>query len=82
MAKRLDDLELSDFDDAPMWSSGAEHCDEEVVGPLIGRDSLRNGESNMWVRFQGSLADQTPVGDCHGGVTAANSSRLVVLRGR
>jgi hypothetical protein len=60
--KPLSALELSDFDEHLVWEAGGpDHCDDEQVSPVIGKQTVRDGESNLWVRFEGSLADGTIV---------------------
>jgi len=58
--KSLADLALADFDTHLVWEAGGpDHCNDELVSPVVGKRSVRNGESNLWVRFEGALADGT-----------------------
>ena len=62
--KNIGDLELIDFDRSPIWESALDlpdGCDEEVVRPVKGKSVVADGDSNLWVRVVGKLADGTDI---------------------
>jgi hypothetical protein len=62
--KSIGDLELADFDDHVIWESalnGPDGCDDEAVRPVSGKSTVADGDSNLWVRFVGTLADGTGI---------------------
>ena len=62
--KNIDDLELIDFDRFPIWESALDlpdGCDEEMVRPVEGKSIVADGDSNLWVRVVGTLADGTGI---------------------
>lgn len=59
MAKPLSELDLADFDVAPVWSSNIEGCDDETVEPRPEMHVVPENRHGLWVRFRGALADGT-----------------------
>lgn len=62
--KKLSDLILSDFDECAVWETVPEEiCEssDEFVWCKSGKTSIEDGESDLWVRFSGCLADGTSV---------------------
>ncbi|MBU3947275.1 MAG: hypothetical protein KJ826_03525 [Proteobacteria bacterium] len=62
--KHISDFTLDDFDYCPIWETTLdlpEGCDDELVRPAHGKTSIRDGESDQWVRFSGKLADGTEI---------------------
>jgi hypothetical protein len=62
--KNMADLELSDFDRYQMWQTVSDEMHQsrdECVRPMPGKSSVCDGETDLWVRFTGTLADGTPV---------------------
>jgi hypothetical protein len=61
MNKHLGELELADFDLAPVWASDVAGCDEETVEPRRDLTAVPDDVHGLWVRFHGALADGTPL---------------------
>lgn len=61
MKKTLGDLELQDFDVAPVWASDIAGCDDESVEPRPDLTAVPQNIHGLWVRFSGALSDGTPV---------------------
>ena len=62
--KTIGNLELTDFDQFPVWESALDlpdGCDDEMVRPVEGKDIIADGDSNLWVRVVGELADGTSI---------------------
>jgi hypothetical protein len=62
--KNIGDLELVDFDRFPIWKSALDlpdGCDNEMVRPVAGKSIVADGDSNLWVRVVGKLADGTDI---------------------
>lgn len=54
--KRPSELELHDFDAAPVWRTTA----DGMVSPSS-VDEIADHVGGLWVRFHGKLADETPI---------------------
>ena len=61
MTKPLNELELDDFDAVPIWATDLKHDDLETVLAMPGKTQIEDGESDLWVRFSGAIADGTSV---------------------
>jgi hypothetical protein len=62
--KNIGDLELTDFEQFPIWESildSPDGCDDELVRPVEDKNTIADGESCLWVRFTGKLSDGTQV---------------------
>jgi hypothetical protein len=61
MRKQLSELELADFDHAPVWIPDFANCDDETVMPVDGKAQIVDGDTSLWIRFVGRLADGTAI---------------------
>jgi hypothetical protein len=62
--KKMGALDLLDFDKYPVWQTVPEElCEsgDDLVQPVLGKLTICDGDTDLWVRFSGFLADGTVV---------------------
>lgn len=55
--KRLNELSLEDFEDAPVWAVDG----DGNSAPRRDLSEIPNDVAGLWVRLRGKLADETPI---------------------